>query len=161
MIDSTDREILSIVRENARISNVEIARKVGMAPSAILERLRKLEAKGVIRGYEARLSPKALGLGLLAFVFVKADDRVGSDRAGEALARIPEVLEVHHIAGEDCYLVKVRTADTESLGRLLRKEFGAISNIRSTRTTIVMNTIKETAQLPLELPVGESDHDAA
>jgi Lrp/AsnC family transcriptional regulator, leucine-responsive regulatory protein len=161
MIDGMDREILSIVRANARVSNVEIARKVGMAPSAVLERVRKLESKGVITGYEARLSPKALGLGLLAFVFVKADDRVGSDRAGEALAQIPEVLEVHHIAGEDCYLVKVRTADTESLGRLLREGFGAVSNIRSTRTTIVMNTIKESAQLPLELPVGESDNDAA
>jgi Lrp/AsnC family leucine-responsive transcriptional regulator len=161
MIDGMDRQILSIVRENARVSNVEIARKVGMAPSAVLERIRKLESKGVITGYEARLSPKALGLGLLAFVFVRADDRVGSEKAGVALAQIPEVLEVHHVAGEDCFLVKVRTADTESLGRLLREGFGAISTIRSTRTTIVMNTIKETAQLPLELPVGESDHDAA
>ena len=161
MIDSTDREILSIVRENARISNVEIARKVGMAPSAILERLRKLEARGVIAGYEARLSPKALGLGLLAFVFVKADDRPGSEGSGQALSAIPEVLEVHHVAGEDCFLVKVRTEDTESLGRLLRERFGAIPSIRSTRTTIVLNTVKETAQLPVELPEGERDHDAA
>lgn len=161
MIDGTDREILSIVRGNARVSNVEIARKVGMAPSAVLERIRKLESKGVITGYEARLSPKALGLGLLAFVFVRAEDRLGSTTTGEALALIPEVLEVHHIAGEDCFLAKVRTADTESLGRLLREGFGAISTIRSTRTTIVMNSIKETAQLPLELTVGESDNDAA
>ena len=161
MIDATDRAILSIVRVNARISNVEIARKVGMAPSAILERLRKLEGKGIIEGYEARLSAKALGLSLLAYVFVKADDRPGSEGSGKALSQIPEVLEVHHIAGEDCFLVKVRTADTESLGRLLRERFGAIPSIRSTRTTIVMNTIKESAQLPLELPLAESEHDAA
>jgi Lrp/AsnC family leucine-responsive transcriptional regulator len=161
MIDTTDREILAIVRDNARVSNVEIARKVGMAPSAILERLRKLESKGIIRGYEARLSPKALGLGLLAFVFVRADDRLGSTKTGEALAAIPEVLEVHHIAGEDCFLAKVRTADTEALGRLLRDGFGAIPTLRSTRTTIVMNTIKETAQLPLELPAEEESNDAA
>jgi Lrp/AsnC family transcriptional regulator, leucine-responsive regulatory protein len=161
MIDGVDREILSIVRTNARVSNVEIARKVGMAPSAVLERIRKLESKGVITGYEARLSPKALGLGLLAFVFVKADDRPGSEGSGKALGAIPEVLEVHHIAGEDCFLVKVRTEDTESLGRLLRERFGAIPSIRSTRTTIVMNTIKESAQLPLGVPVGESENDAA
>ncbi len=130
-----------------------------MAPSAVLERVRKLESRGVITGYEARVSPKALGLGLLAYVFVRAEDRLGSEQSGEALAQIPEVLEVHHIAGEDCFLVKVRTADTESLGRLLREQFGAISTIRSTRTTIVMNTIKETAQLPLELPVGADSHD--
>ena len=160
MIDSTDKLILAIVRDNARVSNVEIARKVGMAPSAILERLRKLETKGVITGYEARLSPKALGLGLLAFVFVRADDRIGSTRTGDALAQIPEVLEVHHIAGEDCFLVKVRTLDTEALGRLLREAFGAIPTIRSTRTTIVMNTLKETAQLPLELPAEERLDDA-
>ena len=160
MIDATDREILTIVRNSARISNVEIARKVGMAPSAILERLRKLESKGVITGYEARMSPKALGLGLLAFVFVRAEDRLGSDATGLALARIPEVLEVHHIAGEDCFLAKVRTADTDSLGRLLREEFGAIPTIRSTRTTIVMNSIKETAQLPLLSSPPENDYDA-
>jgi Lrp/AsnC family leucine-responsive transcriptional regulator len=161
MIDVTDRQILDIIRGNGRISNVEISRKVGMAPSAVLERIRKLEARGVITGYEARLSPKALGLGLLAFVFVKADDRPGSEGSGKALSAIPEVLEVHHIAGEDCFLVKVRTQDTESLGRLLRERFGAIPSIRSTRTTIVMNTVKETAQLPLELPQGETSHDAA
>ena len=80
MIDGTDRQILSIVRDNARVSKVEIARKVGMDPSAILERLRKLEGKGVIQGYEARISPKSLGLGLLAFVFVRADDRIGEPR---------------------------------------------------------------------------------
>ena len=160
MIDETDRQILAIVRTNARISNVDIARSVGMAPSAILERLRKLESKGIIQGYEARIAPKSLGLGLLAFVFVRADDRIGEPRSGELLGQIPEVLEVHHIAGEDCFLVKVRTADTEALGRLLREKFGAIPTIRSTRTTIVMNTIKETAQLPLELPVEDRPDDA-
>lgn len=159
MIDGIDKAILAIVRQNARISNVEIARKVGMAPSAILERLRKLESKGVIQGYEARISPKSLGLGLLAFVFVRADDRIGEPRTGESLAQIPEVLEVHHIAGEDCFLVKVRTADTEALGRLLREQFGAIPTIRSTRTTIVMNTVKETAQLPLEQSAGVADDE--
>ncbi len=160
MIDSIDRDILAIVRENARISNVEIARKVGMAPSAILERLRKLESKGVIAGYEARMNPKALGLGLLAFVFVRADDGVGNSKTGEALARIPEVLEVHHIAGEDCFLVKVRTQDTETLGLLLRDGFGSLPSIRSTRTTIVMHSIKESAQLPLEVTAGETTNDA-
>ena len=156
IIDDIDRDILVIIRKNARVSNVDIARKVGMAPSAILERIRKLESKGVIEAYETRLSPKALGLGLLAFVFVKArDDRAGESRTAQALVSIPEILEVHHVAGEDCFLVKVRTADTESLGRLLREKFGKIPTITSTRSTIVLNTMKETAQLPLE-PSGSS-----
>jgi Lrp/AsnC family leucine-responsive transcriptional regulator len=65
------------------------------------------------------------------------------------LARIPEAQEVHHVAGEDCYLVKVRVADTESLGTLLRERIGAIKSVRTTRTTIVLGTVKETYRLPV------------
>ncbi len=123
-----------------------------MAPSAVLERLRKLESRGVLRGFEARLDPHAVGLGLLAFVFVRVDERVGSTHAGQLLARIPEVQEVHHVTGEDCYLVKVRCADPEELGRILRDRFGAIPEVRSTRSTIVLGTVKESALLPLPRP---------
>jgi Lrp/AsnC family transcriptional regulator, leucine-responsive regulatory protein len=150
MIDDIDRQILSILQTDARTSNAEIARQLGMAPSAILERIRKLESRGFIQGYEARLNPRALDLGLLAFISVRADERMSSTSTGELLAALPEVQEVHHIAGEDCYLVKVRVANTEALGRLLRERFGAIPNIRSTRTTIVLSTIKESAMLPIE-----------
>jgi Lrp/AsnC family leucine-responsive transcriptional regulator len=150
MIDATDQEILNILQDNARTSNAEIARQLGMAPSAILERIRKLETRGVLLGYEARLNAAELGLGLLAFIFVRAEERVGCPRAGTALAAIPGVQEVHRIAGEDCYLVKVRAADTTALGKLLEEHFGAIEAVRSTRTTIVLSTVKESACLPLE-----------
>ena len=156
MIDDIDLKILALLQEDARTSNAEIARRVGMVPSGIFERLRKLEERGLIRAYETRLDPKPLGLGLLAFVFVRAEERVGSPATGEALAAIPEVLEVHHVAGEDCYLVKVRAADTEALGRLLREGFGAVATVRSTRTTIVLSTVKETARLPLPAPHKEA-----
>lgn len=158
MIDDVDGQILTIIQRNARAANAEIARQVGMAPSAIHERLRKLEARGVIAGYEARLCAPALGLGLVAFIFVRADERVGDPAVGEQLAVIPQVQEVHHVAGEDCYLVKVRVADTAELGRLLREGFGAIECIRSTRSTIVLTTIKETAQLPLSHLAPEANH---
>lgn len=152
MIDDTDREILELLQSNARIANAEIARRVGLAPSAVLERVRKLEAKGVIRGYEGRIEPRALGLELLAFVFVRADEQPGCSTTGERLAEIPEVLEVHHVAGEDCFLVKVRAASPAALGGLLREGFGAIPTVASTRTTIVLETIKETGRLPLARP---------
>ena len=152
MIDEIDRNILQLLQENARMSNAEIARRVEMVPSGVFERIRKLEARGMIRGYEPRLEPKELGFGLVAFIFVRAEESVGSSQAGARLAEIPEVQEVHHIAGEDCYLVKVRVADTEALGRLLRDRFGAVPEVRSTRTTIVLRTVKETAQLPLGAP---------
>lgn len=149
MIDGIDVEILKILQQNARISNAEIARKVGMAPSAIFERIRKLEGRGVILGYEARIDPAALGLHLLAFVFVRSDELAGEARTAQELARIPEVQEVHHIAGEDCFLLKVRVADPKSLSRLLREGLGKGQGIRSTRTTIVLETALESARLPV------------
>lgn len=148
-LDDIDWDILRLLQENARIPHAEIARRVGMAPSAVLERVRKLEARGVVRAYEPRLNTQALGYGLAAFVFVRGDELSGSNAMGEHLAAMPEVLEVHHVAGEDCYLVKVRAEDTEALGRLLRERFGPIPHLRTTRTTVVLSTLKETACLPL------------
>jgi len=149
MIDATDLQILTILQSNARTPNAEIARQVGMAPSAILERIRKLEQRGVIQGYEARIDPRALGLGLLAYVAVRTDERVGDECAGERLARIPEVQEVHHVAGEDCYLLKVRVRDAKALGRLLQEQIKAVEPVRATRTTVVLDTLRETSLLPL------------
>lgn len=158
MIDEIDRQILNILQQNARIPNAEIARQVGMAPSAVLERIRKLETRGVIQGYEARIDPEALGLNLLAFVFVRSDDRSGTS-TGEVLARIPEVQEVHHIAGEDCYLAKVRVRDAKTLGRLLRERFAGSGNVHSTRTTVVLESLRETSLLPLSVSQSAPVHE--
>ena len=149
MIDDIDRQILNILQTDARTPNAEVARQVGMAPSATLERLRKLEQQGVIAGYAARLDPQQLGAGLLAFVFVRTDDGVAAERTEAKLAEIAEVQEVHHVAGEDCFLLKVRTADTAALGRLLRDRIAHIGTVRSTRTTIVLETVKDVTTLPL------------
>lgn len=154
MLDATDLAILRLLQANARTSNADIARQLDMAPSAILDRIRKLEQRGIIEGYLTRISAAAVGLGLTAFVLVRTEERVGSAAIGQALARQPEVLEVHHVAGEDCYLVKVRVPDTESLSRLLRERFGRLKGVRSTRTTIVLSTVKEAQGLPLTLLEG-------
>jgi len=159
MLDAIDRAILGHLQQNARISNADIARQLDMAPSAILDRIRKLEQKGVIQGYTIRIDPRTVGLGLTAFILVRTEERVGSGAIGEALARLPEVLELHHVAGEDCYLVKVRVADTEALSRLLRDKVGRLKGVRNTRSTIVLATVKEGAPLPLPTGRGGS-HDA-
>jgi Lrp/AsnC family leucine-responsive transcriptional regulator len=148
-LDEIDTQILNILQSDARTSNADLARQVGMAPSGVLERVRKLEERGTIRGYEARLDARALGAGLLAFTFVRADEPVGAPVTEAALAAIPEVQEVHNVAGEDCYLVKLRVADTAALQRVLRDRIGAIPTVRSTRTTIVLSTIKETGSIPV------------
>jgi len=149
MLDHTDLAILNQLQVNARTSNADIARQLGMAPSAILDRIRKLEQRGVIRGYTARINAEAVGLGLTAFILVRTEERVGSGAIGDALGAIPEVLEVHHVAGEDCYLVKVRVADTAGLSLLLRDRFGRLKGVRNTRSTIVLATVKEGGNLPI------------
>lgn len=153
MINEIDSKILNIVQSDARVSNAEIARQVGLAPSAVLERVKKLEERGIIRGYATELSAKELGFGLTAFVAVRTNDCCAD--TDKFLAQIPEVLEVHDVAGEDSYLLKVRAKNTEDLARLLRERLKNVPNVVSTKTTIVLQTIKETTALPIE--VKEND----
>ena len=155
MIDENDASILELLQENARISQADIARVVGLAPSAVLERIRKLEAKGVIRGYAALVDPHAVEQSMLAFVAVRSQEAPGDDSVSQALAQCPEVLELHHVAGDDCYLLKIRARDAEHVGRLLRHRFGRIRGVVSTRTTIVLETVKETPRLPVRQPVEQ------
>jgi Lrp/AsnC family leucine-responsive transcriptional regulator len=151
-MDEIDLRILSLIQQSARTSNAEIARQVEMAPSAVFARTRRLEDRGVIEGYEARLNPQALGLNLVAFVCVHTEERPGHPDAGQLLAGMPEVQEVYRVAGEDGYLVKVRIADADALGRLLRERINAIPSVRSTKTAIVLQTLKENRQLPIGQP---------
>jgi Lrp/AsnC family leucine-responsive transcriptional regulator len=147
-LDETDLRILELMQGNARISNADLARDLSMAPSAMLERVRKLEQKKVILGYTTQVNPNAVSQKLLAFIFIRTKDGFGeTGKTTQALSRIPEVQEVHHIAGEDCFLVKVRTEDAASLMELMRKSFKKIPNIASTRTTIVLETVKEAQQV--------------
>ncbi|MFT3932977.1 MAG: Lrp/AsnC family transcriptional regulator [Chitinophagaceae bacterium] len=148
-LDTVDSTILASLQPDARLQNAELAKKLGMAPSAVLERVKKLEQKGVIKSYATRINPAALDLKLLAFVFIKSNNRPGDNTVAKQIAKIPEVLEVHHIAGEDCFLVKVRTQDAQSLLQLMRNQFGKIPHITSTKTTIVLDTSKEDNYLPI------------
>jgi Lrp/AsnC family leucine-responsive transcriptional regulator len=153
MIDEKDARILELLQKDGRMTNVDIARAVELTPSATLERVRKLEERGLIKGYTATLDPHALGLGLVAFIFVRVDDIndvLGcAEQTAEEIAALPSVQELHHLAGEDCFLVKVRARDTDDLYRILKEEFGPFKAIRSTRTTIVLKTVKETQHLPV------------
>ena len=147
VLDKTDLHILRLMQDNARISNADMARELGMAPSGVLERVKKLEQKGVIQQYTACIDPAALNQKLLAFIFMKAADSPGCNDTAKRLAEIPEVQEVHHVAGDDCYLVKVRTYDSSTLMDLMRNKFSKIPNLLGTRTTIVLETVKEQQQL--------------
>jgi len=148
-MDKTDSKILSLLQENARITNAEIARQIGMVPSGVQERIRKLEEKGYISDYATHLSSGLLDLGLLAFIFVRTSETPGEIETAKKLAEFPEILEIHHVAGEDCYLLKVRLADNKSLAAFMREKFGTMPEIKSTNSVIVLETVKETCKLNL------------
>ena len=149
MIDDIGYKILSILQRKARIPNVEVARQVNMAPSAVLERIRKLESQGYIDGYEVRLNPRRFNRPLVVFVFVEIRDLACRTPVGESLSQIAAIQEIHFIAGPDRFLVKLRVADADALNHLLQEEIGRIDGINRTGTHIVLSTIKETANIPI------------
>lgn len=142
-IDGTDRKILSILLQAAATSKAEIARRVGLAASAVSERIRRFEETGLIKSYEARLDGRALGMPLLAFVFIRELKPTGGFDTADALTRVTGVEEVHKIAGEDCFLLKLRVAGTEELGAILDGEINVIPTVAGVRTTIVLRSVLE------------------
>jgi Lrp/AsnC family leucine-responsive transcriptional regulator len=148
-IDNIDLKILAELQSDACLQNAALAKKLGMAPSAVLERVKKLEQKGIIKAYATRIMPDAVGLNLLAFIFIRSSEGPGNISVSKKLAKIPDVLELHHIAGEDCYLLKVRAKDPLSLIHFMREKIGKVSGIISTKTTIVLETLKEDNYLPI------------
>jgi Lrp/AsnC family leucine-responsive transcriptional regulator len=150
MIDDISLKILKILQKKARIPNVEVARQVGMAPSAVLERIRKLEKIGAIDGYEVRLNPERFGKSQVAFIHVHTSGNGKEKTLLKSLAALPQVQEIHYVSGDDSYLLKVRETDTKALGRLVREQIAPLGGVVSTRTSIVMNTFKETSRIPID-----------
>jgi Lrp/AsnC family leucine-responsive transcriptional regulator len=150
MIDETDKKIIDILQANSRTPNAEIARLLNMAPSSVFERIKQLESKKIITGYSINLNFEKLGCNQIAFISIKTKERSGEITVANKLCKIPEVQEIHHIAGDDCYLLKVRVKDNQALAKLMREKIGNIESITSTRTTIVLENIKETNKIILE-----------
>jgi len=142
VLDPIDRHILRLLRQDGRMSHAQIAKEVGLSGPAVHDRVRKLEERGIVDGYCAVLDPVVLDRSHVAFVMVTLSE--GNEFAADdpIVARIceePDVLEFHRIAGEDCYLVKIRTATNKDLEQLLRR-IRSIRGVARTRTTIVLST---------------------
>lgn len=153
-LDQIDRDILRLLRQDGRMSHAAIAKEVGLSGPAIHERVRKLEQRGVVAGYTAVLDAEALDRCHVAFVQVTLTE--GSEFAHdeyivEEICSESDVLEFHRIAGQDCYLIKVRTATNKDLEQLLR-HIRSIKGVARTRTTIVLSTELErpTIEVPAE-----------
>ena len=146
-VDEIDRKILEALQNDARTPLATIAKEVNLSGPAVAERLRKLEQTGVIRGYQAIVDHEKLGKPLMAFVRVTQTgpgyDEDAQQRA--ALRADPDIMEIHHVAGEDCFILKVRAADPRGLEALL-KRLRTRLHVDRTVTMIVLSTVKDDAR---------------
>ncbi|PZO00853.1 MAG: AsnC family transcriptional regulator [Hyphomicrobiales bacterium] len=153
--DQTDLRILSALQEDGRLTTNALAEKVGLSPSPCWTRVKRLEENGTIEKYVAVLDQKVLGFTNVVFVEItldKHDDTI-LDRFGEALTKIPEVVEAYLVTGEYDYLVKVVVSGTDHYERFLRETLYRIPGIRQTRTTFGLRTLKRAISIdPLKMP---------
>lgn len=153
-IGANDARILEVLQRDGRRPYADLGADVGMSGPSAHERVKKLEARGVIKHYAAILDPEAVGLGILAFSWVtQAPGTSGTDLTDQ-FAAIPEIEECHHIAGEADYLLKVRARDTRDLERVLRL-VQVTRHVFTTETDVVFSSGFERRPLPLPLP-GET-----
>jgi Lrp/AsnC family leucine-responsive transcriptional regulator len=151
-IDDIDRTLLGLLQENGRTSYAELGKAVGLSISSVNERVRKLHDRGVIEGVYSAISPSALRLDLLAFIFVGWTDPATEAQFLARVAKEPSILECHHVTGSWNYLLKVRTHTTRDLESFLSSIVKGVPGVQRTETLIVMSSAKETFHLPLTLP---------
>lgn len=147
-LDTTDRRLVAALTRNGRATVTALAREVGLSGPAVHERLRKLADAGVVRGYTALVDPVKVNAGTAAFVALHLVPGMHDNAELEAaLVADPRVLEIHEIAGEDCYLIKVRVASPQELSATLHR-FKQLGPTASTRTTMVLRTVLERPLTP-------------
>lgn len=144
-MDTTDRELLGILSADGRATFAELAERVSLSGVATADRVRRLEASGAIAGYEARLDPAHVDADLASFVAVTLDGPHARDAFVAAMSGEPSVLELHHVAGDDDYLLKVRCRDTRDLERVVSERIKGIPGVARTRTTVVLSSVFERA----------------
>ena len=157
-MDSTDKRIVEALQKNGRTTNVELARMNDLAPSSMLERVRRLEEKGVIQGYRAILNPKALGYSVQAMVMINLDrHQAGSiDIFEDKIRAVPEVRACYHITGQYDYIVHLVVQDIEHLGEVVKHTLASIDGVEKQETFLTLSTIKEDLGYSLER-VDEED----
>ncbi len=149
-MDALDRKALPLLVKDGRITWSELGQALGLSAPAAAERVRKLEEHGVIKGYAAILDAEALGYTLTAFVFVTLGDQRKRTSFHAGVKKLDQIVECHHVAGDDDFLLKVRCRGTRDLDRLLVEELKGRMGIARTRTTVVLDTVKETPAIPVD-----------
>lgn len=146
-LDFIDLKIIELLQADGRASHSAIAEAVGLSQPSVHERVKKLEGRGIIKGYTAIVDPSALNLNVLAFISVRFND-YQPELMAEAVQAMPEVMETHHIVGEECFLIKVRCRTPRDLEDVLHKIWKA-GPVGGSKTIVAINTYKETLSLPL------------
>jgi Lrp/AsnC family leucine-responsive transcriptional regulator len=151
VLDAVDLKILDILQTDGRITNSELAHRIGLTAGPVLTRVSKLETAGFIKRYVAVIDREAMGLPVTAFVSVimKTHDRESTREFNEAVQALPEVLECHHIAGEEDYLLKVVAANPADYERFVLESLSAIPSVQRVKTTFVLSTPKNETSIPV------------
>ena len=151
-LDKTDRQILDILQENGRISNAELARQINMSPPPTLERVKKLERKGIIQNYVALADPAKLGLNCFTYVEVTLvrHGREGVERFISAITALDEVMECHHITGGADFLLKVANQDIPDYENFVLHKLTAIPEVQHLKTMVVLSTLKHETKMPTD-----------
>ncbi len=150
-LDRIDRQILSLLQEDGRMTNVELAERVGLTAPPCLRRVRALEEGGAIRGYHAALDPLSLGYGITVFALVSLKSQAESDLAAfeRHIADIPEVRECHMLNGEIDFILKIVATDLKSFQEMLTTQLTTADNVASVKTSLTIRTAKALPGIPV------------
>ena len=146
-LDAIDRRLVEMLQADGRATQKELARAVKLSQPAVAERIHKLEKRGVITGYTALVDAGRLGKDITAFIGVAIGHPKNFHGFAHKVLANPDVLECHRVAGQDSYLLKVKTTNTASLDHLLIEELRTIAGVTRTHTTLVLSSIKESSQV--------------
>lgn len=150
-LDEVDVQLLSLLQQDGRITNADLAKKVGLSPPSVLQRVRILEKAGLIKGYFGILDAEKLGLRItaLAMISLSLHQEQPIERFRRSVNEIPEILECYHISGEADFLLKIVVRDIRAYEQLIRERLSKIKGIQQIKTSFVLATTKHTTQIPL------------
>ena len=149
-MDPIDRRLLELLQAQGRATQLELSKEIGLSQPATADRIRKLEERGFITGYAAQVNAAKLGKDVTAFIGVSIEHPKYFEAFAKKMLALPEVLECHRVAGNDSYLLKVKTSNTAALDELLVDQLRTIAGVTRTHTTIVLSSVKETTQIHLD-----------
>lgn len=151
-IDSIDKQILSILQQDAQITNVELARKIGISPPAMLERVKRLEKNGIIKRYVAIVDPSKVSKGVFALVSVSlsAHQLSSIDQFTRQIKKLDEVLECYHVAGEEDFILKIAVSSIEEYEKFILSKLTKINGVSKVNTKFVLSTVKYNTKIKIE-----------